>query len=72
MSIYDGVLRKTWEVHCRLCERPHLGIRGEKPAAAAELRGEGWATRHGIWICPACAVDTPPGTKLNEASHADQ
>lgn len=66
MSIHDGVIRKTWEVHCRLCEHPSLGMTGQKSDAAAELRHNGWETRHGIWICPVCAIRTPVGTKLNE------
>jgi hypothetical protein len=66
MSVYDGVIRKTWEVHCRICEHPYLGIAGEKPHAIRELRSEGWATRQGLWVCPSCASATPPGTKFEE------
>jgi hypothetical protein len=61
MSEYDGVLHKTWEVHCRACERPALGLRGEKPSVMSELRGDGWRTRRGLWICPACAPVIPEG-----------
>lgn len=67
MSAYDGILRKAWEVHCRLCEEPSLGISGEKHSAAQYLRDAGWETRRGLWICPVCAVRCPRGTELANA-----
>lgn len=60
----DGILRKTWEVHCFSCERPELGIPGEKPTAPAELRRLGWSTRQGAWICPSCVIKYPAGTSI--------
>lgn len=65
MAQSDGYLIKTWEVHCRLCERPALGLRGEKGDAMKELREMGWRTRGQLLICAPCATDTPIGTDIS-------
>jgi len=60
----NGVLVKTWEVHCANCERPQLGLAwgGSVPDAAEELRRYGWHTRRGLWVCESCSEKLPPGS----------
>lgn len=55
----NGVLIKTWEVHCFLCERPLLGIgrHGSTNDAAEDARRLGWRARAGMWVCRADAED---------------
>ncbi|AFU87557.1 hypothetical protein CcrKarma_gp040 [Caulobacter virus Karma] len=62
----DGVLIKTWEVHCRACQEPYLGIRGDMSQAQAELRKMGWRTRGGRWVCAVCEPGVPIGHRWTD------
>lgn len=65
MSAFDGILKKRWEVHCRVCEVGNLGLHSsEKPDAISELRRDGWGMRGGWWICGACKEAHPRGKPL--------
>ncbi|AFU86524.1 hypothetical protein D869_gp042 [Caulobacter phage CcrRogue] len=57
----DGILIKTWEVHCRACQQPNLGIRGDNTAAQVQLRKEGWRIRGERWVCGDCVDHVPIG-----------
>lgn len=68
MSTTDGVLRAHYEVHCRGCERPYLGLGTDHQKAVEALRRDGWRLRREVidrrqrrrrWYCPDCA---PPST----------
>uniref|UniRef100_A0AB74UFY0 Uncharacterized protein n=1 Tax=Caulobacter phage BL57 TaxID=3348355 RepID=A0AB74UFY0_9VIRU len=66
MANPDGVLIKTWEVHCRGCERANLGIRGDMSKAQEELRKDGWAIRGGRWVCADCKPGVPIGHRWTD------
>lgn len=66
-SVFDGVLRKTLEVHCRECGQAVLGLPGNREAAQRELREDhGWSTRGGKWCCLHCLPSLPRGHTFEE------
>lgn len=48
----NGGIHLSAEVHCAICERAFLGLAYPLSEAERELRGCGWSTRSGLWVCP--------------------
>lgn len=61
MAETDGILRVSYEVHCRTCERPALGLGDTVAKATRALRSDGWFVSRGRWHCAdhARPHDTP-------------
>ncbi len=56
MAETDGLLKAQYEVHCRVCEQPVLGLGPDRQRAARELTKEyGWKCIKGRWHCATCA-----------------
>lgn len=54
MGYTDGVLKPLYEVHCRGCERPMLGLSQHRAEAVTLLEGYGWRRVGGKWFCNDC------------------
>lgn len=56
MAENDGLIRPRFEVHCRRCEHPNLGLAADTMMKAVrELEREGWKMVKKRWHCPECA-----------------
>jgi hypothetical protein len=55
---YNGVLVPMYEVHCRRCEEPCLGLGKSKEKAVESLVDLGWKKVGRYWHCEGCAAET--------------
>lgn len=54
MAETDGLLTRHYEVHCKGCEAPALGLGPTIPQAEKVLRRDGWEKVAGRWHCHLC------------------
>lgn len=62
---HNGVLVPMFEVHCRKCEEPCLGLGKSKEKAVAALVDLGWKRVGRYWHCGPCADETATQPEKN-------